>query len=270
MTMSIISGVGSDLELSVWRVKKERNIMDKDIFGKMILVGPKDDGKITVANMMVQGKIFLRNRVSETPPPPPPKTPVPTETTIITASTRTSRIIQDEVDGEEGEEKEEEDVPERASIQLVDGRGWIVCVVDGFQELVQGTSEEAKSIKQEMIYTMREGPSCGFNLFSLVVRCDHVFGTEIEGFLRDFKKLFAGVESRFVLIITNCSDVWVEDHERELEGRFNEFIIIPVQFLFDENMPNMFQSQREATLNALEDILYPYCNEAIIPEFLNC
>ncbi|KAF9346963.1 hypothetical protein BGX26_001513 [Mortierella sp. AD094] len=231
--MSTLMNVGSDVELSVWKVRKERGIMDKEIFAKTILVGPNGDGKAAVANMLIQGKLFLRNCVTE---------------------------------------KSTDEPVERATLQLVDGRGWVVCVIDGIQDLEEGESEEAVSVKQELTYAMKEGDAgstWGFNMFCLVLRCDHVFNADAVRHTLSFRKLFADSVGRLVLIVTGGSDKWVTDNKERLESEFGDFTVVPAQFLFDENMPNMFQTQREVSLRALEDTLYSLCQGVVVPGFLD-
>ncbi|KAG0013832.1 hypothetical protein BGZ80_010813 [Entomortierella chlamydospora] len=200
---------GSDVELSVWKVRKERGIMDKEIFAKTILVGPNGDGKAAVANMLIQGKLFLRNCVTE--------------------------------------ESVADEQMERATLQLVDGRGWVVCIVDGIEDLVEGESEEAVSVKQDLLHVMKEGEAdsgWGFNMFCLVLRSDHVFNAEAVRHTLSFRRLFANNTGRLVLIVTGVNDKWVTENKERLESEFGDFLVVPVQFLFDENMPNMGVLQR--------------------------
>ncbi|KAF9395215.1 hypothetical protein BGX21_010025 [Mortierella sp. AD011] len=207
--MLTLMDTGSDVELSVWKVRKERGIMDKEIFAKTILIGRNGDGKAAVANMLIQGKLFLRNCVTE------------------------KSAADEQV--------------ERATLQLVDGRGWVVCIVDGIEDLVEGESEEAVSVKQELSHVMKEGDAdstWGFNMFCLVLRSDHVFSAETARHILSFRRLFADNAGRLVLIVTGTNDKWITDNKERLESEFGDFTVVPVQFLFDENMPNMGVLQR--------------------------
>ncbi|KAF9109935.1 hypothetical protein BGX27_006971 [Mortierella sp. AM989] len=221
-----------EAELIECETLKERGIMDQKIFAKLIVIGPKGDGKATVANMLVQGKLLLKNRFTEKP-------------------------------------YNKESEVELASLKVLDGRGWVVCVVDGVQDLENGTSEHAISIRQKLKYVMREGEEddpWGFHMFCIVLRYDHVFNSDVEHYAASFRTMFPDAVNQFVLIITDCNEQWIGEHQDMLGARFCDFKIIPVHFPFDENLPYMFQSHCDIALKTFEETLSTLRKGVIAPE----
>ncbi|KAF9346961.1 hypothetical protein BGX26_001511 [Mortierella sp. AD094] len=225
--------VRSDVGMSLWDLVKQRNVADKEISGKMILVGPKGCGKVAVANMLVQGKLFLTNRIPE--------------------------------------ESKEEVREGRASLQIVDGRGWVICVVEEFDDLKAGLSDEAVTVRQNLKHIMREGKTSsdwGFNMICLVLRYDQLLEYAMDWYTQGFRKLFDDAVNRLVLVVTGCDGEWIKSHKKKIDEKYADFKIVPVQFNVDANLPNMSSSQCSASLTALEDTLTPLCGGAIVPEFL--
>ncbi|CAO3566598.1 unnamed protein product [Mortierella alpina] len=219
---------GEVLELFTYGVitARERRMMD-EISAKVILAGPPDQNKADIANMLVQGDIFVQeNRVS----------------TVTTCDS---------------------DV---ASVEIVDGRGWSVYLVDGVKDLALGTSAEAKTGKRILSTALAEGSTCGFHLFCLVLRKENIWTFAAMEYIDNFKGLCG--HRRYILIISDSGDQWIKDHQDELEARLPEFVVVAAHFLFDESDPYKDEQQRSSLLQAFEETLSSLCGAAAIPKIL--
>ncbi|KAG0208401.1 hypothetical protein BGX28_000619 [Mortierella sp. GBA30] len=221
---------GEVLELFTYGVitTRERKIMD-EVSAKIVLAGPPGQNKADIANMLIQGDILDQdNRVPD----------------------------RETCDSE------------KASVELVDGRGWSLYIVDGMQDLAGGTSADAATGRRRMMTALAEGGTRGFHLFCLVLRKDNVWSFATAEYINAFRELFVGGNSRFVLIISDSGDQWVKDHQQELESRLPEFTVVAAQFLFDISDPYKDEYQRAALLQALEETLSSLCGSATVPRVL--
>ncbi|KAF9940987.1 hypothetical protein BGZ67_006225 [Mortierella alpina] len=206
---------GEVLELFTYGVitARERRLMD-EISAKIILAGPPGQSKADIANMLVQGDIFdLDNRVA-------------------TRTTSNSDM---------------------ASVEIVDGRGWSVYLVDGVKDLALGTSGEAKTGKRKLSTALAEGGTCGFHLFCLVLRKENIWTFAAMEYINVFKGLCG--HRRYILIISDSGDQWIKDHQDELEARLPEFVVVAAHFLFEPSDPCKDEQQRFALLQAFEETL---------------
>ncbi|KAF9200093.1 hypothetical protein BGZ49_009705 [Haplosporangium sp. Z 27] len=213
--------------LSIFTPRMFGVIMDQETVAKAILVGPRGGGKEAVANMLIQGTLVQRNRVVE-------------------------KSVEDNQE-------------ENASLEVVDGRGWTVCVLNGTQSLKNNSSPEANAVKQHLKFTMREGTIYGFNMYCLVLPCEGLFDPKAIWHATSFRRLFPDAIDGFVLIVTDCDEEWIKANKVKLADNYADFLVVPVRFIFDEKRPFFHKAQRDKSLKDLEDSRYKLPKGAIVP-----
>lgn len=116
---------------------------------KIILVGPSTLDKRTIANMLVQGDLLKKNRLHL------------------------------------DQHRDEHEV----SVEVVDGRAWTVCVVEGMKHL-HDTTKEAEMVRRKLFAVMKEGSHVGFHIICLVMKAELWGGELWKDNVAMFKRCF--------------------------------------------------------------------------------
>ncbi|KAG0001318.1 hypothetical protein BGZ79_004802 [Entomortierella chlamydospora] len=198
----------------------------------LVLAGKNCSGKSTIANMLVQGNMFSKNRIE-------------------LHGCKSHKLHVDVVDGRQW------------SVCDITGLGFLKS---------NKTEDEIVAQRMLSQVSREGGKEKGFNIVAFVIKKDEVARKEEHTIMlwESFKSLFEGVERNFVIIITHFDDSlpdqWIRENKRMLQQIYGDkvpFIACDFKFLLVD--PSMQHKDREEALKVFEAELKRYSKSPLEP-----
>ncbi|KAF9346185.1 hypothetical protein BGX26_002330 [Mortierella sp. AD094] len=186
---------------------------------RLVLAGKNCSGKSTIANMLVQGNMFSKNRIG-------------------LHGCTSNKLHVDVVDGRQW------------SVCDITGLGFLKS---------SKTEDEIEAQRMLSQVSREGGKEKGFNIIAFVIKKDMAAKKEEHTIMlwESFTSLFEGAEKNFVVIITHFNDElpdhWMRNNNEKLQQIYGDKVpFVTCDFKFLPSDPDMLRTDREKALLVFE------------------